>query len=593
MMNMKTFLFRTAMLMLSLLVLTTNVEAKKKKYPNGDVYVGKWKKGAPEGQGKLTRANGERYEGMWHMGFLTEGEAYMTNGIVYKGTWSDEMHAFRGSITNASADIYEGEGQWEDWYYQNGKGKISYASGGVYTGEWKKLKKHGQGNLIDASGNRYEGVWDMDRLTEGSCLHSDGMKENGTWAHSALQNGTREYKKGDIQYVETISSGSIIETKQILPSGTEYWPDSQKMNFKVGMSNVTVNGLASRGKLKISFVDYYDVDCQSDSIVFTGEGLDRFAIAKGTPQEIDTQLINYCTAHLTTMQQQYSEQKEKEERELREQLAAERRAEEARQKIYYDMVVGQTYKTDDANAGDVGATLLFGSMGSKLAYTFHFKSREEVDVTSHMDIPASLIRRSPELLILVSEMNKSYTRRYEVKDGEIIILDKDGKETAYKASIENNGGYLDFNKGLSCSVINVKGNRPTVKSVPAKSRKGWAGRRYRSDKVIFANQNLAKQYDSDMFTIVPTFTIQFDSDTQATVLTTVELKKKPYVNLSQEQWDLLTKQAQQKVTSRTQTYTITGSRMKMGAETFRIVSGGQSLVNDSPDFKGTVLRRIE
>ena len=31
----------------------------------------------------------------------------------------------------------------------------------------------------------------------------------------------------------------------------------------------------------------------------------------------------------------------------------------------------------------------------------------------------------------------------------------------------------------------------------------------------------------------------------------------------------------------------------MGAETFRIVGNGQSLVNDSPDFKGTVLRRIE
>ena len=590
---MKTILFRTTMLMLSLLVLTTNVEAKKKKYPNGDVYVGKWKKGAPEGQGKLTRANGERYEGMWHMGCLTEGEAYMTNGIVYKGTWSDEMHVFRGSITNASADIYEGEGQWETWYYQNGKGKISYASGDVYHGEWKKLKRHGQGNLTEASGNRYEGVWEMDRLTEGSCLHSDGMKENGTWEHSALQNGTREYRKEYVQYIETVCGGRVTETKQILPSGTEYWPDIQKMNFKVGLSNITVNGLTSRGKMKISSVDYYDVDCQSDSIVFTGRGLDTFAIAKGTPQEIDRQLRNYVTHHLTVMQQQYSEQKAKEEREAQERLAAERRAEEARQKIYYDMIVGQTYRTSDANMGGAGATLLFGSMGAKLAYTFHFKSREEVDVTSHMDIPASVVRRSPELLILMSEMNKEYTRRYTVKDGEITILDKDGKEKAFQASIKNNGGYLDFNDGLSGSVINTKGNRPTVKSVPAKSGKGWAGRRYRSDKVIFANQSLAKQYDSEMFTVVPTFTIQFDSDTQATLLTTVELKKKPYVNLSQEQWDLLTKQAKQKVESRTQTYTINGGRLKMGAETFRIVGNGQSLVNDSPDFKGTVLRRIE
>ena len=122
---------------------------------------------------------------------------------------------------------------------------------------------------------------------------------------------------------------------------------------------------------------------------------------------------------------------------------------------------------------------------------------------------------------------------------------------------------------------------------------GWVGRRYRSDKVIIANKKLAQQYDSDMFSIVPTFTIQFDTDTEATLLITIELKKKPYVNLSQEQWELLTKQAHQKIDSRTQTYTISEGRLKMGAETFRIIGNGQSLVNDSPDFKGTVLRRIE
>ena len=590
---MKTILFRTTMLMLSLLVLTTNVEAKKKKYPNGDVYVGKWKKGAPEGQGKLTRANGEWCEGIWHVGYLTEGDYHKTDGTVYKGTWTINMTYFKGTMTSASSDVYTGEGYWEKWSEGTGEGTITYATGAVYKGSWKKFNKNGRGTYTDVSANHYKGEWKNDLLAKGTCHRADGTLEDGEWIAMTLQNGTREYRKEYVQYIETVCGGRVTETKQILPSGTEYWPDIQKMNFKVGQSNITVNGLTSRGKMKISFVDYYDVDCQSDSIVFTGRGLDTFAIAKGTPQEMDRQLRYYVTQHLTVMQQQYSEQKAKEEREAQERLAAERRAEEARQKIYYDMIVGQTYKTSDANMGGAGATLLFGSMGAKLAYTFHFKSREEVDVTSHMDIPASVVRRSPELLILMSEMNKEYTRRYTVKDGEITILDKDGKEKAFQASIKNNGGYLDFNDGLSGSVINTKGNRPTVKSVPAKSGKGWAGRRYRSDKVIFANQSLAKQYDSEMFTVVPTFTIQFDSDTQATLLTTVELKKKPYVNLSQEQWDLLTKQAKQKVESRTQTYTINGGRLKMGAETFRIVGNGQSLVNDSPDFKGTVLRRIE
>lgn len=592
---MKTIVFKMTMLILSLFVLTTNVEAKRKKYPNGDVYVGKWKKGAPEGQGKLWRHNGEWCEGVWHIGCLTKGEYHMTDGIVFKGTWSDGMQNFQGSMTSGTSDVYEGEGMWPKWYEGTGHGKIKYASGAMYEGSWEKLKKHGNGTFTDVLGNRFDGEWNQDQFTTGMCQRADGILEDGKWDGFALQRGTRKYEKDNIRFVETVSGGIVSETKQILQSGTEYWPNGRKMKFDIGNSTVTIGGLTSGGKLKINNDDYYDVFSLSDSISFTGKGLDTFAIAKGSPEEIDKQLRTYCTAHMTTIKQQYAAQKAKEERELREQLEAERRAEEARQKIFYDMVAGQTYKTNDAHLGGesgVGGALLFGSMGAKLAYTFYFKSRNEVEITTRMDIPASTLQHSYELMILKSNMDKTETRRYEVKDGEICIYNENG-QSSYKASVKNNGGYLDFSEGLSGSVVNTKGNKPTVSAKAQSKGNGWVGRRYRSDKVIFANKKLAQQYDSDMFSIVPTFTIQFDTDTEATLLITIELKKKPYVNLSQEQWELLTKQAHQKIDSRTQTYTISGGRLKMGAETFRIIGNGQSLVNDSPDFKGTVLRRIE
>lgn len=54
-------------LILALLVSGT-VEAKKKKYPNGDYYEGEMKKGVPHGFGKMTYVNGNTYEGAWKDG---------------------------------------------------------------------------------------------------------------------------------------------------------------------------------------------------------------------------------------------------------------------------------------------------------------------------------------------------------------------------------------------------------------------------------------------------------------------------------------------------------------------------------------------
>ena len=72
-------------LILALLVSGT-VEAKKKKYPNGDYYEGEWKKGQPDGFGKMIYANGNVYEGNWENG-LPNGEGKMTykGGGIYEG----------------------------------------------------------------------------------------------------------------------------------------------------------------------------------------------------------------------------------------------------------------------------------------------------------------------------------------------------------------------------------------------------------------------------------------------------------------------------------------------------------------------------
>lgn len=62
------------LLMIVALFVVNSTEAKKKKYPNGDYYEGKWKKKSPHGFGTMTYANGDVYSGNWVYG-SREGKA--------------------------------------------------------------------------------------------------------------------------------------------------------------------------------------------------------------------------------------------------------------------------------------------------------------------------------------------------------------------------------------------------------------------------------------------------------------------------------------------------------------------------------------
>lgn len=74
------------------------VEAKKFKYPNGDYYEGKWKKGMPNGQGTMVYANGHKYIGEWVDGhYCGIGELILQN-ITYKGVFSNDSLNGEGEI---------------------------------------------------------------------------------------------------------------------------------------------------------------------------------------------------------------------------------------------------------------------------------------------------------------------------------------------------------------------------------------------------------------------------------------------------------------------------------------------------------------
>lgn len=148
-------------LILALLVSGT-VEAKKKKYPNGDYYEGEMKKGVPHGFGKMTYVNGNTYEGAWKDGKYGFGKMTYANGNTYSGEWKDNM--------------------------KHGIGKMRYFNGDIYEGEWRIDVISGQGKMITPY-TMFEGIWNNGKFVKGKQTHSYGNWREGEWSNGRFANG--------------------------------------------------------------------------------------------------------------------------------------------------------------------------------------------------------------------------------------------------------------------------------------------------------------------------------------------------------------------------------------------------------------------
>lgn len=169
-------------LILALLVSGT-VEAKKKKYPNGDYYEGEWKKGQPDGFGKMIYANGDVYEGNWVLGKM-EGQGVMTNqreNITYNGTWKNGLPNGNGTMYMKN---FTYEGLWNEGKIL--EGKVTDPKRNVFEGTFLDGKTVKTGKMTYSNGNWCEGDWENNKLLNGKCksvisdsLYFEGEVKNG------------------------------------------------------------------------------------------------------------------------------------------------------------------------------------------------------------------------------------------------------------------------------------------------------------------------------------------------------------------------------------------------------------------------------
>ena len=227
---MKKFLFFALALLLSFT--PSQLDAKKVKFKNGDVYDGEWKNKAPNGIGLMMYANGEIYSGAWENGIRSGlGAMSFSNGNEYSGEWKDDLFHGEGKMTYANKNVYEGgweagkqsgkgimtyadgtvyDGEWSEGAY-NGLGKLTYKNGDVYDGAWETGKQSGQGVMIYASGSSYEGAWEAGMPSgQGKMFYVSGDIYSGLWKKGGRSGAGEFYDKVLDRYFQGIWDASAL-----------------------------------------------------------------------------------------------------------------------------------------------------------------------------------------------------------------------------------------------------------------------------------------------------------------------------------------------------------------------------------------------
>ena len=168
-------------------------------------------------------SDGSRYTGDLD-GFVRHGKGKMTyaNGDVYEGEFSNDEILGIGKFTYyKTGDVYEGN-------IKNGKktgqGKYSYLDGTCYEGNYDRDMPNGQGKLTFFDGAVYEGNFvDGTRQGQGKYTFASGDVYEGEFKDGKMQgNGVYSFACGD-KYEGQFSDGKINgEGKYTWADGRDY-----------------------------------------------------------------------------------------------------------------------------------------------------------------------------------------------------------------------------------------------------------------------------------------------------------------------------------------------------------------------------------
>ncbi len=150
--------------------------------------------------------NNGAYEGNVSWGQPSgKGKLTYANGSVYSGDFSSGLRQGVGTFRNSKGDTYEG--QWKNDQF-DGNGKLTLPDGSRYEGTFKDGNRHGAGTQIYADGRQYTGDWSGDKKNgNGVLTQKNGTKYTGPFKDDLAEGeGTVVTTRGD-KYVGSFAGG--------------------------------------------------------------------------------------------------------------------------------------------------------------------------------------------------------------------------------------------------------------------------------------------------------------------------------------------------------------------------------------------------
>lgn len=415
-------------------VMSLSADAKDKKYKNGSLYSGEWKKGKPNGQGVMTYPNGVVYVGTWYDGqpmgegkittkekkfegsftpvieneiiidFKPETGTYSVNGIVMTGDWG--INSF-----------FNGEVKGNDFLYKGTLDGIDASDGNV---EYKE-NSHGFVNGV------INGVMTKSYLVDYPAYYNGTISDRnfiGEINGKELSTDIREFN------VSVDSSGKMkgkAVTKDLL-------------HYDGEMKNGKLNG---NGKLYSDYIEYEGI--WEDGILIDGTGVENFndsgvlkkyeyTISDGiifytTEDDVRLKLGLYTSANplhglvevkVDTLRKAQEEAIRERERKAQIQAEMEKTAKEIDNKYLGMKFMGKGGFLTGEETGLVNA--LFGS-SIDIEYTVSFMPGGKVTVYQNFKSRSS----DPMIMAMSAGLAENSVKTYKAKlDGDRIVLGDSG-----------------------------------------------------------------------------------------------------------------------------------------------------------------------
>jgi hypothetical protein len=179
------------------------------------------------------------------------GKIKYANGDTYEGNWDKSLRNGKGKYVFMNGDIYDG--MWLD-NIRNGQGKMKYINGDKYEGEWKNNKKFSNGKMSYSNGDIYKGSWYADMKNgQGKMIYSNGDIYKGLW-FADMKNGQGKmiYSNGEI-YEGEWKDNNYKKGKLISMNG-EIYDGDWKNGKKHGSGILIFDDYEYNGEFKDNFI---------------------------------------------------------------------------------------------------------------------------------------------------------------------------------------------------------------------------------------------------------------------------------------------------------------------------------------------------